>query len=1340
MRRLLLTLIVLLTAINSGLYAQLAECGPDVPYYYVDLTGSPEGTWISPSHSRQDNCCGTTAPDNCTSFEVVLDSNAAALSFDIFSGAIPTGSMFFQIDCGPPIPVGEMICLAGVGPHHVTFCKPGNNTNQYIIKSIAAPTFPSDDTTRDGCSKTLSVLGLEPTTVTWNTIFPGTYGEYNNLLSCTDSCTTSTLTPETPGLTPYYDIEICGFPVADECGYVLTICDTVRIYMTDSLIGSVDPNPGSFCMTGPGSGVTLTASATGGDTYYEYIWYDSSGAVVGTGSTYYATAQQTYSVEISDGISSGECSNEYVSVPVVQTPIPVVNAGLDQVPCATAPTVTLSGSVENAMGGVWSGGLGTYSPDDSSTVITYTPTIAEMESGSVTLTLTSYGAGGSCPEVTDDVIIYYPDTIDIGLTDAATACAGDILTLNPPVSGGNGPYDYFWSTGETSSSIDVGEGTYCLTIIDALGCEMENCATVTSPDPITLSMSSTPTSTDGGSDGTATAVPSGGTSPYTYSWSPSGGTASVATGLSYGIYVVTVTDDNGCSVTGSVVVNKPSCAGFDVSIADTSVSCFGDETAEVTAVLTGGTGPYDYLWDDPSGQTTPTATGLGAGVYTVTIVDDNLCLAVATVIVSEPEALTNTMTWTNATTVGGTDGDATANISGGTPGYDYLWSTAETTAGISGLSAGVYYLTVTDTNGCTLIDSVKINEPPCTGMTIYLEGESVSCNDGTDGEAIVHIIGGVAPFDILWSTASDNDTISDLSAGDYSVTVSDFENCTSFATLTITEPSPLSTGTDYQDISCWGETDGTIDLTVSGGTYPYTFAWSNSETTEDLVFLEEDTYYVTVTDANGCTAVDSATITEPEVLNTTYTSTNVSCWGLDDGSIDITVTGGVGPIYYLWSNDSTSQDISDLTAALYWVSVTDANGCFSDEYINILITQPDSLIATAAVSSDYNGYDVSCAGGNDGTVDLSVIGGTTPYTYSWTNSETTEDLAGLAAGEYAVLVTDSLGCSDSAYVSLTEPDSLDLSHTQVNVTCNGFYNGSIDLTVSGGVPAYSYLWSNSETTEDITAIGAGSYTVVVTDLNGCIDSLSTDIVEEDPVIISSTMTHVSCYQLADGAIDLSISGGVSPYEFLWNTTATTEDLSGLTSGTYSVQVEDQNGCTSVDTFIVAQPDLLTVNLSSTVYFNGHNVTLYQATDGEIDAVVAGGTSPYEYIWSNGSSTEDLSGVGAGTYIIEVTDFNGCYATDTIKLTEPYALEIPTVVTDNSDGKNDFLLIHGLESYPDNQLSIYNRWGNLVWEMKNYDNQWHGQNEQGDLLPTGTYFVILKIEGEEPLEGFVEVKR
>jgi gliding motility-associated-like protein len=429
-----------------------------------------------------------------------------------------------------------------------------------------------------------------------------------------------------------------------------------------------------------------------------------------------------------------------------------------------------------------------------------------------------------------------------------------------------------------------------------------------------------------------------------------------------------------------------------------------------------------------------------------------------------------------------------------------------------------------------------------------------------------------------------------------------------------------------------------------------------------------------------------------------------------------------------------------LNAGTYTVLVTDVNSCTATN--TITVTQPAALSNTLAVSSNYNGQNVSCNGSSNGAIDLTVTGGTTSYTYLWSSSATTQDISGLTAGIYSVTITDANGCTKVDTVSLSQPLPLVLTSAITNVTCNGFSNGSIDLSISGGTAGYNYSWSNASTTQDITGISAGNYTVLATDINGCTTTLVNTVNENQSLLIASSAVGTKCNKSSDGEITTSVFGGASPYQYTWSTGASTQNITGLSAGTYILSVTDSNSCFLSDTFIIAEPDTISASYITSQYANGFNITLFGASDGFIDLTVAGGTNPYSYFWSTGETTEDINFVPAGSYFVQITDSNGCVIIVALKLTEPFALEMPTGMSPNADGNNDYFVIHGLESYPDNKIAVYNRWGNLVYTEENYKNDWNGKSKTGDGLPDATYFVVLTISSPEKitLTGYVDIRR
>ena len=365
----------------------------------------------------------------------------------------------------------------------------------------------------------------------------------------------------------------------------------------------------------------------------------------------------------------------------------------------------------------------------------------------------------------------------------------------------------------------------------------------------------------------------------------------------------------------------------------------------------------------------------------------------------------------------------------------------------------------------------------------------------------------------------------------------------------------LTLSLDKINVSCNGGSDGSIDISISGGNPPYSYDWSNSDTTQYINGLTSGVYSVVVTDSEGYTITESITITESVVLSTTLYGSNVTCNGISNGAVNLTVTGGTSPYAYNWYNSSISEDINNLSAGLYKVTVIDANGCTKKD--SITISEPTVLSLSLA------GTDITCNGGSDGSIDLTVSGGTSPYTYSWSNGATSEDISNLSANTYTVTVTDNNACSDNISITLTQPTSLSLALSGTNLTCYGDNDGTVNLTVTGGTAPYSYSWSNGSTTEDISGLVADNYTITVTDDNGCINNNNITITQ--PVSIELTLIGKDeVLSSSDGSVDLTVNNGTEPYTFSWSNGATIEDLNNLSAGTYTITITDADNCIATD--------------------------------------------------------------------------------------------------------------------------------------------------------------------------------
>jgi gliding motility-associated-like protein len=1296
MRNLLnILLLFAVVLISQNAYTQV-NCTEDTPFFTVDLTGNPGGTWTSPAVVRDGSCCGGGADQvNCIELSITLDPGAEGIIFNVASGANPGGALYFQVNCiGVPVASGSApICLDGVGPHLISYCKVGNNTNTYSITSVPAPASSGDVVTADGCQDTLSVSGLTQSSITWTSIPQngqpvGYYNNYlNNLAGSQPGVSGTTYTGQStvivtpqPGYPPNISYQVCG-SVIGGCS-VASFCDTVTVSIFPTLFAQINPLNPSICFGSPGT--TLTAVPIGGTAPYTYLWNgpSSNGA---TTSSILASVPGVYTLSITDATG---CPAATTTVTVTQfTNTIVANAGPDIVICRSpVPTIAINGTVTGVTTGIWSGGAGTYSPSNTSLSLNYTPTAAELAAGTVTLTLTTTN-NGTCPGSSDQVTISLPQfTSTLSAVPTNITCNG--LTngsIDLTVTGGAAPSTYSWTNGASTQDITgLGVGSYTVTVADVNGCIGTLTQAITQPTILNSTITAqTNVSCFGGNNASVTVAGSGGTAPYQYALNGGANQASgTFSGLAAGSYTVTVTDAQGCITNRPVTITQPATA-FSVAFTQTNVLCFGASTGAINVTSSGGTAPYTYSWSN--GATTEDLSSVPAGTYTLTANDANGttggCAATLTVTITQPAAaLTLATTQVNVLCFGGITGSVDLTPSGGTAPYTYSWSNGAITQDLSGVAAGTYTVNVTDANGisgsCAATASVTITQP-LAPLSLSQTQVNVLCFGGSNGSINLTPAGGTTPYSYAWSNGFTGQDPSGLIAGTYTVVVTDANGstggCTATSTVTITQPAAaVSASTTQTNVLCFGGTNGAINLTPAGGTVPYTYAWSNGATTQDLSGLSAGTYTVIVNDANGstggCTATTTVTITQPAApLTVTNTSVNVLCNGGSNGSIDITPAGGTAPYTYLWSNGATTQDLSGLSAGTYTVNITDANGTTGgcNATTSITITQPVPLTQAVTAFTYPSGNNISCFGLSDGSTNLTIGGGTPGYTYLWSNGAVTEDLSGVPAGTYNVVVTDLNGCTINSTITLNQPAVLNSTVTPA-VYAGGFNlsgcvnDGSIDLGVSGGSPGFTYLWSNGSTTQDISSLAAGTYSVTITDLNGCQTTNTVTLTQPNPLteaivpFVYPSGTNISCFGLSDGSIDLTIGGGSPNYTYLWSNGATTQDLSNLPVGTYNVTVTDANGCQITSSITLTQPVLLTSNVTPSVYAGGFNVSGCVA-DGTIDLTVAGGNPGYTYLWSNGATSEDVNTLIAGTYIITVTDLNGCTSSNTITLTQPGGL-------------------------------------------------------------------------------------
>jgi gliding motility-associated-like protein len=510
-----------------------------------------------------------------------------------------------------------------------------------------------------------------------------------------------------------------------------------------------------------------------------------------------------------------------------------------------------------------------------------------------------------------------------------------------------------------------------------------------------------------------------------------------------------------------------------------------------------------------------------------------------------------------------------------------LNGSSESNGTFTGLSAGEYGAKITDANGCTYTVSFDIDEPSELFAEI-VSSTDVSCNGSADGTATVNVSGGTTPYTYAWNDGSSQttSTATGLAANNYTVTVTDANGCTTTASVTIDEAAALSASTNVvANVLCYGESTGVASVTPVGGTSPYSYIWETGSTDSIASGLTAGSYDVRVIDANGCETTSSVTITEPgtavsAVINTADV-TQPSCEGNIDGEATVTASGGTSPYTYRWSDGQTDATATGLTAGYYEVTVTDDNGCSATT--SVLLNDPTGITATITAVTHND-----CYNGTSGSATVTADGGSGSYTYSWSDGQTTATAINLAEGTYTVTVDDG-SCTAQAFVEITAPDSLFAEIiSSTDVSCNGGADGTATVNVSGGTTPYTYAWNDgsSQTTATATDLSAGTYQVTVTDANGCTTTASISIDEpENPLEISSaTPTNPTCYDAADGSVEITVNGGTTPYSFVWNNGQASQNATGLTEGNYSVTVTDSLGCTVTGgPYNLISPDSYTVS-------------------------------------------------------------------------------------------------------------------------------------------------------------------
>lgn len=827
---------------------------------------------------------------------------------------------------------------------------------------------------------------------------------------------------------------------------------------------------------------------------------------------------------------------------------------------------------------------------------------------------------------------------------------------------------------------------------------------VSAPTPLSVTLSNIQNvSCNGGNDGSATAVPAGGTPGYSYAWN-NGESTATASSLPAGTARVTVTDNAGNTSTASVNITQPTAISLAVNSTN-APSCFNSGNGSISVSASGGAGGFFYDWSN--GASGSTISGLNPGSYVVTATDNNNCEKTLQVNLSGPPAIQVVSAFvTNASCNGASNGAIDLTASGGTGALNIMWSTGQTGGYITNLSAGSYTASITDAQGCQLEASYNVGQPQAVGGNVVLT-TPISCQGGSNGSATASGSGGTGPYTYLWSSGANTALATNLAAGTYTVTITDKNNCSGTRQITLTNPPGMNVTTAaVTNASCPGVSNGAATIAISGGTIPYSVLWSTGANGLTINNVTSGTYECTVTDNKLCTKVASVTIGSNQQATLAVASTvSPSCFGAANGSILVEASNATG--YTInWSTGATGTSISQVPAGIYTAVANNTSGCVSN-VLTIDLIQPAAItLDTAMVNS------ISCAGSKDGSIEVVFTGGVGGLQYVWSNDSIGSFIDSLSAGTYFVTTTDTNGCMVSDSFLISNPDTLMIdSFSLISPLCFNSSDGGITLSAIGGTGALAYNWANGLVGDTLNNLTAGSYIYTITDVNNCAISDTLELTGPASFLPNDTIINTSVQGSSDGSIITAFTGGSQPYTYLWSTGDTTGTIDSLAEGLYLLTVTDAVGCSKefqfnvqsgncalavtynvqdvacfgdstasvmfeisngIPPFSISDPNIglpagtynYTIQDSVGSTFVITNVTVSQPTplhvevdsitaatgplkaDGAVDVSVDGGIVAYEYLWINAqgdsvSASQDLLQALPGVYTLLVKDANGC---------------------------------------------------------------------------------------------------
>ncbi|MEM9546001.1 MAG: choice-of-anchor V domain-containing protein [Bacteroidota bacterium] len=758
-----------------------------------------------------------------------------------------------------------------------------------------------------------------------------------------------------------------------------------------------------------------------------------------------------------------------------------------------------------------------------------------------------------------------PDPVTSTISGTDILCfGGNDGTATVEGQGGSGGFTYEWSNGGSGATqTNLTAGTYFVTVADSDNCTTVNSIELFEPNtPVEAGITVINQPNCGNQDGELSAFGIGGNPDYSYLWND-GSTNGNLSNIASGEYSVTVTDLNGCTDVETVLLQDND--GITLAANDVGNNiCFGDMEGMATISASGGTGVYTFSWSN--GGTNATENNLAAGEYSITVTDEGNCTGEITIEITEPEPFVPNEILTNITCNGADNGSIQLNATGGTGPLSYNWNTNDTTDAIMNLIAGIFTVTITDANGCMGEIDFVIEEPDdiVTGDVISI---SPSCPGDSDGSITINPTGGTGPFSYNWSTGDTTIMADSLSAGDYSISITDENDCEAVFNFTLDDPEELSADPFFVLPSCNGSDDGSLSIKPAGGDGDYSVLWNTGDTTLSIMNIPSGLYSVTITDGNGCELSEELELPEIPAIEPNVSSTNESTNGAEDGTATANPENGIEPYSFLWETGDTTQMIQDLAPGSYDLTVTDANGCTATA--TAIINNGD-----CDLSANVDIESISCFGLSDGAIVIDLMGAVNPVTYSWSDGSTEAALTDLDIGNYSVTATDANNCQIQILdMEITEPEDIMASDPIItDASSSSSQDGRIEIEFSGGTGELDIQYTDGNSNpiglESFDNLQSGSYGAIVTDENGCMkffgpfivgvlsstNELENIVATIYPNPANSFLTIETEAKLISDPVLYSLSGQLIESSVEKNASRYILDSSPLTNGIYYVKL------------------------------------------------------------------------------------------------------------------------------------------------------------------------------------------